>query len=152
MLAKPMTAPEATVRLPTLPVFSDIHAMFSGCEYGHDWTTHAAKYLESIKSVKSGASVVSGCAYLTPLLVPSGSERRRIHPTSCHAAGYLLEKVLCRNEGTCTPENAPWKPRSLIRSECHITATEEIHVRMYGGAVRALATNCARYSALQPQH
>lgn len=40
-----MTAPEAIVRLPTLPVFSDIHAMLSGWVYGQDCTTHAAKYL-----------------------------------------------------------------------------------------------------------
>lgn len=40
-----MTAPEAIVRLPMLPVFSDIQAMFSGCVYGQDWTTHAAMYL-----------------------------------------------------------------------------------------------------------
>lgn len=31
MLAKPMIAPEAMVRFPTLPVFSDIQAIFKGC-------------------------------------------------------------------------------------------------------------------------
>ena len=42
MFAAPMTAPDATVRLPTLPVFSLIHAMFSGCVDGHDATMIAA--------------------------------------------------------------------------------------------------------------
>ena len=54
MFAKPITAPDAIVRFPTDPVFSDIHAMLRGCEYGQVCTTHAAKYLRanSIRSYK----------------------------------------------------------------------------------------------------
>lgn len=46
MLAAPITAPDAIVLFPTLPVFCDIHAMFSGCVVGHEETRQAAKYLK----------------------------------------------------------------------------------------------------------
>jgi predicted solute-binding protein len=45
MFAAPITAPLATVRFPTDPVFSDIQAIFRGCVEGQDATTTAAKYL-----------------------------------------------------------------------------------------------------------
>ena len=87
MLANPITAPDAIVRFPTLPVFSDIHAMFKGCVYGQDCTTQAAKYLITTKSndFQNGFGLYSD-AYLTPLLVLGGKARKRIHPTNCHAA------------------------------------------------------------------
>jgi len=45
MLAAKITDPDAKVLLPTLPVFSDIQAIFNGWVYGQEATTIAAKYL-----------------------------------------------------------------------------------------------------------
>jgi hypothetical protein len=45
MFAANITAPDATVRFPMLPVFSDIHPMFRGWLYGQDATIIAPKYL-----------------------------------------------------------------------------------------------------------
>lgn len=110
MLAAKITAPDAKVRFPTLlqsqiqiqrvkvvfkadPVFSDIHAMFSGCVYGQQATNNAAKYLYegTMKRLVLG----DGCDYthFTPLLVSSGRARSRIHPTSCHVAERFLSTL-----------------------------------------------------------
>ena len=84
----PIIRPDATVRFPmllqkfnqdhryrsqgcflTYPVFSVIHAMFSGCVDGQDATATAAEYFR-------------------PRPADEGRLRRKIQPNSCHPAAY----------------------------------------------------------------
>lgn len=62
-----MIIPEATVLFPTLPVFSDIHAIFKGCVYGHAERITTARYFRNL--FESGPRL-----------------RSQIQPRSCHPA------------------------------------------------------------------
>ena len=58
-----MMAPDAMVLFPTLPMFSDIQAIFKGWLYGHDAATNAPKYL--IETHKLQVSLVSKTEFPT---------------------------------------------------------------------------------------
>lgn len=78
----------------THPVFSDIHAILSGCELGQEATTRIAMYFK-------------------PLFVPCGNERKRIHPVSCHPAWYIdMNKM-------ATPQKEVTNQQTLHGSPSH---------------------------------